>query len=194
MRIDELAVGEIDDVKNFYDFNQGGLIISSNDESAKKAAQFFITNNRFIEEERWNISSLKDGQTLMMICHDHEFENQQHDIIKALSDSDFPMSNFKIAMLVCSAAEKTCEDGVTTFAQKLADTLKREVVASATNVTFDGSFTEYHGHWTTVSPTRDLEHDPELKGIIKSLSALTLAGDENVSNLPNRSNQRGGRE
>lgn len=132
------------------------VVIASKDALCQSAKKWFVDKKKFAEGLE-KFSSLKDGESLIIIAHDKELGDSSG-LIEELRKQDFPMTKFKVLLIVCSAASLDSVSGIVTPAEALANYFRRSVEASTTVVTgkWTDTFSTFEGSFITVYPHTDI--------------------------------------
>jgi len=131
-------------------------VITSDNELSKSLGQWLVTYKGF-KNGLENFSSLKDGEELVVVAHDFELGTGTP-LLEALTKEEYPMTEFKVILIVCSAADLSFGADLLSPAENIANALNRDVLASTTVVYGewgDGGLT-IQGNFITVKPNTDL--------------------------------------
>lgn len=138
------------------------VVIASKDALCQSAKKWFTDKKKFAEGlEKFN--SLKDKELLIIIAHDTELGDSS-ELITELQKQDFPMTDFKVLLIVCSAESMDSVSGLVTPAEALANYFNRPLEASTSVVTgkWTDSFSTFEGSFITVYPKTDILSQFEL--------------------------------
>ncbi|MEM8927649.1 MAG: hypothetical protein AAGC45_05565 [Bacteroidota bacterium] len=133
------------------------VVIASKDALCQSAKNWFVTKKGY-EEGLESFSNLGDGKQLIIIAHDNELADG-NGLIAELQKQAFPMTDFKVILVVCSAAAlNDFTTGVVTPAENLANYFKRSVFASTDIVVgqWDDSGAQFKGNYKEVKPGEDI--------------------------------------
>lgn len=132
------------------------LVIASNDEICQSAKNWFVNSQRYLEGFE-NFSELSEGSKLIIIGHDEELGDGS-ELLALLQEQDFPMVDFEVILIVCSAHSLEYTQDIITPAENIANSLRR-VVWAATDTVYgkwdqDGAY--FKGTFIAVEPDSDI--------------------------------------
>lgn len=132
------------------------IVIASDDKLCQSAKEWFIKYQKCIDNPS-KIDTLDDGDLLYIIAHDNELGDATQ-LIKYLSQFDMPVKNFRILLIVCSAAGYDYEKDLLTPAERIANHFRRPVWASKTVVTgiWNDDGATFKGDYIVVEPDSDI--------------------------------------
>lgn len=134
------------------------VVIASDDQLCQSAKAWFKKNKNCLEGIE-NFDKLKDGDWLYIIAHDNELGDAEG-LIGALQKQDFPVEQFQVLLIVCSAHSHQYTKKLATPAEELANFFRRTVYASKSIVygNWDDNYGAYfQGDYYAVEPDTDLE-------------------------------------
>lgn len=141
------------------------VVIASPDPLCQSAKKWLVDNQGAVDGPV--IDLLESGKTLFIVAHDTEMGDASA-FLKAIDTCDFPMeANFKIILIVCSAASMSFGKGLLTPAERIANHFQRPVLASKNVV---------HGTWNATQMTLigDYNEIPPNTDITSLISKLKL--------------------
>src|SRR6218665_2170823 len=132
------------------------IAISSNDNGCKSLQSWFFKYKNCQGPD--GFSGLQSGETLYIIAHDSELKDGSG-LIGIMLGWDYPMTDFNIVLIVCSANSYMFSEDLVTPAERIANHFKRNVLASDTIVTGvwnDDGTAFFKGNFKVVHPGDDL--------------------------------------
>jgi len=134
------------------------IVIASKDNLCQSAKNWFVKFKNCVETMA--LDNLGDNDTLYIIAHDAELGDADALInMIGKATANVPMTNFKVILIVCSAASLLFSKDLQTPAENLANFLKRNVLASENNVLGiwnDQGNASFKGKYVVVKPGDDL--------------------------------------
>ncbi|MCC4592182.1 hypothetical protein LL974_13635 [Xanthomonas campestris pv. cannae] len=133
------------------------VVIASNDPLAQSLQAFLINQQGFVAGPP--LDPLGNGNQLWIVAHDSELGDGSAFLRNLLQNTDFPMEvAFEVVLIVCSAASLDFGSELLTPAERIANTLGRNVIASSTDVygQWGPNGFAFQGNFVTVTPNTDL--------------------------------------
>ncbi|RXJ59997.1 hypothetical protein [Candidatus Marinarcus aquaticus] len=132
------------------------VVIASNDEVCQSAKNWFVNSQGYLEGFE-NFSELSEDSKLIIIGHDEELGDGD-ELLALLQEQDFPMVDFEVILIVCSAHSLKCTKDIITPAEKIANSLRRVVWAATDTVygQWDQDGAHFSGTYIAVEPDSDI--------------------------------------
>ncbi len=132
------------------------IAIASNDALCKNLKSWFIKHYKCGDENQFE--NMEDGDHLYIIAHDSEMKNGD-EFIQYISRFNYPMTDFEITLIVCSADSYMFSEGLLKPSEAIANHFKRPVLASSTIVTGvwnDDGTAFFSGNFKKINPGDDI--------------------------------------
>lgn len=131
------------------------IVIASTNSLCQNAKNWFIKNQGY--KEGPPLDSLEDTERLLIIAHDAELGDASA-FLKALDGYDFPMAEFEIVLIVCSAASLKFGKDLLSPAERIANHFKRDVHAAKgiVNGQWNPQYASFVGDYLVVTPNTDI--------------------------------------
>ena len=132
------------------------VVIASQDPLAQNLKNFLLDQQGFVAGPP--LDPLQNGNQLWIVAHDNELGDGGAFLQALLQNTDFPMDiAFDVVLIVCSAGSLNFGSDLLTPAERIANALSRNVIASTTDVYGQWGPHGYgfQGNVVTVAPNRD---------------------------------------
>ncbi len=133
------------------------VVVASQDPLAQSLQTFLLDQQGFVAGPP--LDALQNGNQLWIVAHDNALGDGSAFLDALLQNTDFPMDvAFEVVLIVCSAGSLNFGSDLLTPAERIANALSRNVIASTTDVYGQWGPNGYalQGNFITVAPNSDL--------------------------------------